>query len=218
MPDPNLIPEHEAAKLLQENGIPYPEFGFAATSHEAAEIAGRIGYPVVLKVSATGVIHKSDIGGVIVNLTSSDSVVEAFNGMRTVLTTRAPGAAFQGTIVCKQVQPGIELIVGGMQDVMFGPALMVGLGGIFTEVLKDVSFRVIPLQKIDSLEMLKELKGFPILEGARGTARADMEVLTGFLLKVSEFFTQNSWIKELDLNPVRITGDQIFVLDARILK
>lgn len=218
MPDLNLIPEHEAAKLLQESGIPYPEFGFATTAQEAAKIAGRIGYPVVLKVSATGVIHKSDIGGVTVNLTSSDSVVEAFNGIRATLTTRAPGAEFKGAIVCKQVQPGIELIVGGMQDVMFGPTLMVGLGGIFTEVLKDVSFRVIPLQKIDALEMLRELKGFPLLEGARGTASVDLEVLAGFLLKVSGFLAQNAWIKELDLNPVRISGDQIFVLDARILK
>ena len=218
MPDPNLIPEHEAAKLLQENGIPYPEFGFARNQQEAAEIAARIGYPVVLKIIAKGVIHKSDIGGVIVNLINKESVIEGFSQLQSLITTGDSEAEFQGAIVCKQVQNGTELIVGGLHDVMFGPTLMVGMGGIFTEILKDVSFRVIPLQKIDALEMLTELKGFPILKGARGTAKADLEALTGFLLKISDFMAQNQWIKELDLNPVRISGDKIYVLDARILK
>jgi acyl-CoA synthetase (NDP forming) len=218
MPDLNFMPEPEAAALLQQNGIPYPEFGFARSSQEAVQIAGRIGYPVVLKIVAEGVLHKSDIGGVVVNLLTPESVIEAFEKLQSSLYANSPGAEFQGAIVCRQVQQGIELIVGGLQDIMFGQTLMVGLGGIFTEILKDVSFRVVPIEKIDAVEMLEELKGYPVLQGARGIAKADLNALVDFLVKVSDFLVKNPWIKELDLNPVRISGSQIYVLDARILR
>ncbi len=218
MPELTLMPEPEAAALLRLNGIPYPEFGFARTPQEAEQISGRIGYPVVLKIVAEGVLHKSDLGGVAVNLLNPESVSAAFGRLQSCLAQNAPGATFRGAIVCGQVQQGIELIVGGLQDVMFGQTLMVGLGGIFTEILKDVSFRVVPIQKIDAVEMLEELKGYPVLQGARGFEKADINALTGFLVNVSDFLVKNPWIKELDLNPVRISGNQIHVLDARILK
>ncbi len=218
MPDLTQVPEPEAAALLRQSGIPYPEFGFARSSNEAVEIAGRIGYPVVLKIVAEGVLHKSDIGGVIVNVSSPESVIEAFDELQTSLAKHTPGAVFMGAIVCRQAEAGIELIVGGLQDVMFGPTLMIGLGGIFIEILKDVSFRVVPITRIDAFEMLEELKGYPILQGARGLEKADLNALVEFLVRVSDFLAANAWIKELDLNPVRISGNQIFVLDARILK
>lgn len=218
MPELTFMPEPEAAALLRQNGIPYPEFGLAKSAQEAVEIAGRIGYPVVLKIVAEGVLHKSDIGGVTVNLVNSESVSAAFGRLQSSLAQNAPGTAFRGVIVCSQVQQGIELIVGGLQDVMFGQTLMVGLGGIFTEILKDVSFRVVPIKNIDAVEMLEELKGYPVLQGARGLEKADINALTGFLVNVSDFLIKNTWIKELDLNPVRISGSHIHVLDARILK
>jgi len=218
MPELTFMPEPEAAALLRQNGIPYPEFGLAKSAQEAVEIADRIGYPVVLKIVAEGVLHKSDIGGVTVNLVNSESVSAAFGRLQSSLAQNAPGAAFKGVIVCSQVQQGIELIVGGLQDVMFGQTLMVGLGGIFTEILKDVSFRVVPIKNIDAVEMLEELKGYPVLQGARGLEKADINALTGFLVDVSDFLIKNPWIKELDLNPVRISGSHIHVLDARILK
>ena len=218
MPELTFMPEPEAAALLRQNGIPYPEFGLAKSAQEAVEIAGRIGHPVVLKIVAEGVLHKSDIGGVTVNLVNSESVSAAFGRLQSCLAQNAPGAAFRGVIVCSQVQQGIELIVGGLQDVMFGQTLMVGLGGIFTEILKDVSFRVVPIKNIDAVEMLEELKGYPVLQGARGLEKADINALTGFLVDVSDFLIKNPWIKELDLNPVRISGSHIHVLDARILK
>lgn len=218
MPELTFMPEPEAAALLRQNGIPYPEFGLAKSAQEAVEIADRIGYPVVLKIVAEGVLHKSDIGGVTVNLVNSESVSAAFGRLQSSLAQNAPGTAFRGVIVCSQVQQGIELIVGGLQDVMFGQTLMVGLGGIFTEILKDVSFRVVPIKNIDAVEMLEELKGYPVLQGARGLEKADINALTGFLVNVSDFLIKNPWIKELDLNPVRISGSHIHVLDARILK
>lgn len=218
MPELTFMPEPEAAALLRQNGIPYPEFGLAKSAQEAVEIAGRIGYPVVLKIVAEGVLHKSDIGGVTVNLVNSESVSAAFGRLQSSLAQNAPGASFRGAIVCSQVQQGIELIVGGLQDVMFGQTLMVGLGGIFTEILKDVSFRVVPIKNIDAVEMLEELKGYPVLQGARGLEKADINALTGFLVNVSDFLIKNPWIKELDMNPVRISGSHIHVLDARILK
>lgn len=217
MPDCKFIPEPEAAEMLQKNGIPYPDFGFAKDSEEAAVIAAKIGYPVVVKIVAEGILHKSDIGGVQVNLSSKEAVIAACNKIETSFFSKLPNGKLSGMLICKQAELGIELIVGGLQDVMFGPCLMVGLGGIFTEILKDVSFRVVPLQKIDALEMLKELKGFPILKGARGNTSADLDALTDFMLKVSQFLENNPWIKELDLNPVSISGSRITVLDARII-
>ncbi len=156
--------------------------------------------------------------GLRLNLTTSESVIEAYHQITDTLAQNVPDAHLSGVLVCKQADPGIEMIVGGIQDVMFGPCLMVGLGGIFIEVLKDVAFRVIPLNKIDALEMLKELRGYPVLLGARGGEKADIDSLAEFLLRVSDFFQANPWIKELDINPVRVSGNKITILDIRIVK
>jgi acyl-CoA synthetase (NDP forming) len=217
MPTFSLLPEPEAIALFEKNHLPYPENGYAKSADEAIGIAEKIGYPVVLKIVSTDVIHKSDIGGVKTNLQTPSDVHNAFIDIQNNLREHIPDAKFDGILVCKQATAGIELIVGGLKDVMFGPCLMVGLGGIFTEILKDVSFRIIPLSKIDAIEMLQELKGYSLLSGIRGGEKADIEALAEFLVKISTFLFENSWIQEADFNPVRISGNIIAILDARIL-
>lgn len=216
MPTFTLLPEPEAIMLLEKNQLPYPENGYAKSSDEAIEFANKIGYPVVLKIVSNDVIHKSDIGGVKTNLQTPGDVHRAFIDIYTNLLEHIPNAKFDGILVCKQAETGIELIVGGIQDVMFGPCLMVGLGGIFAEVLRDVSFRIIPFKKIDAIEMLQELKGYSILLGVRGGEKADIDALAEFLVKISTFLFENPWIMEVDFNPVRIKGNKITILDARI--
>ncbi len=217
MPTLSLLPEPDAIALLRKYQLPYPEFGYAKTACEAVKIADQIGYPIVLKIVAEEVIHKSDIDGVKINLDTPQAVQNAFKDIENSLHEHLPNAHFNGVLVCKQAAPGIELIVGGLHDVMFGPCLMVGLGGIFIEILKDVAFRIVPLTKLDALEMLHELKGYPILTGARGGEMVDINALADFLVRISDFLNENPWIQELDFNPVRISDGQISILDARIL-
>jgi acyl-CoA synthetase (NDP forming) len=217
MPTLTPLPEPEAITLLEKNHLPYPENGYAKSADEAVEIANKIGYPVVLKIVSHEVIHKSDVGGVKINLQNPQDVYNAFIDIEKALQEHIPDAKFDGTLLCKQATSGIELIVGGMRDVMFGPCLMVGLGGIFAEILKDVSFRIVPFSKIDAIEMLQELKGYSVLTGVRGGEKANIDTLAEFLVRISTFLYENSWIQELDFNPVRISGNNITILDARIL-
>jgi acyl-CoA synthetase (NDP forming) len=217
MPTLTLLPEPEAIALLEKDHLPYPRNGYAKSADEAVEIADKIGYPVVLKIVSMDVIHKSDIGGVKTNLQTPCDVHNAFIDIHNNLLEHIPNAKFDGILVCKQAAAGLELIVGGIHDAMFGPCLMVGLGGIFTEILKDISFRIIPFSKIDAIEMLQELKGYSILSGVRGGEKVDIDSLAEFLVKISTFLYQNSWIQEVDFNPVRISGNKIIILDARIL-
>ena len=128
-----------------------------------------------------------------------------------------PEGEVRGALVCRQADPGIEVIVGALKDPIFGPAIMFGLGGIFTEVLKDVSFRIIPIERIDAEEMIREIKGYPILTGLRGQKPRDLEALADLLLAVSRLVSERPDIEELDLNPVRLYEQGLLVLDARIM-
>jgi acyl-CoA synthetase (NDP forming) len=209
--------EPEAIKLLQAYGIPYPDHGMAATSDEAVQIAERLGYPVVLKVVSPEVLHKSDVGGVLVGLTDARSVRQAYDQIRKSVTDHVPGADIRGVLVCRQAEPGLEVIVGALQDALFGPTLMFGLGGVLVEVLKDVSFRVTPLDRQDAEAMVKEIQGYPLLKGVRGQPGADIPALVDLLVNVSQMVTEHPEVHELDLNPVRVYDKGVLVLDARIL-
>ncbi|MCK4451217.1 MAG: acetate--CoA ligase family protein, partial [Anaerolineae bacterium] len=188
------------------------------SAEEAVDIAARLGYPVVLKIVSPDVIHKSDVGGVVVGIGDGSAVVKTYDRIVTTVREHVPDADIQGILVSKQAPDGLEVIVGALDDAMFGPTVMFGLGGIFTEVLKDVTFRVAPLERRDAREMMREIRGFRLLEGARGQARYDTEALVELLLAVSRMVTDRPEIKELDLNPVRLFEQGLMPLDVRILK
>jgi len=214
---PSMLPEPEAVGLLRAYGIPYPEHGFAQSVEDAVEIAGRLGYPVVIKVVSPEAIHKMDVGGVALGIQDAPGMAQAYKGILDSVREHLPGDQVQAMLVCRQAPAGLEVIVGALRDVMFGPSLMFGLGGIFAEVLKDVTFRVIPVQRIDAEEMISEIRGYPLLAGARGQAAVDVNALVELLLAVSRLISERPEIEELDLNPVRLYEQGLEVLDARLM-
>ncbi|MEN8210082.1 MAG: acetate--CoA ligase family protein [Thermodesulfobacteriota bacterium] len=212
-----LLREDEAVKLLGQYGVPYPEHKLVCTADEAAEIAESLGFPVVLKISAKNVIHKSDAGGVATGLNSPEEVRQAYLTIEKQVREAVPDADIQGMLVCSQADEGLELIVGGLHDPDFGPTVMFGLGGIFTEALNDVKFRLVPLKRIDARKMIREIKGYSVLQGVRGQSPRDLEALADLLISVSNILNENPDIKELDLNPVRIYENRLMALDARVI-
>ena len=209
--------EPEAVQLLEEYGIPYPAHGFARDAEEAAGIAEELGFPVVLKVVSSDVPHKSDAGGVLVGVKDGASVREGFRALVSRVSSAVPGAQIEGALVCQEARAGLEVIVGALEDETFGPTVMFGLGGIFADVLRDVSFRVAPLRHRDAEEMIRELQGYPLLSGARGQAPLDVGALVELLLSVSRLVTEHRGIQELDLNPVRVYEHGLLALDARMV-
>jgi acyl-CoA synthetase (NDP forming) len=212
----NFVLEPEAVKSLMRYHINYPEHGTARSAGEAADIADRMGYPVVLKVISPNIIHKSDIGGVTVGIQSRQGVMNEFAEMSSRIRSKRPDALIKGLMVCKEAPPGLEVIVGAIDDSIFGPTIMFGLGGIFAEVYRDVAFRVAPLSSQDAEEMIKEIGGYPLLEGARGQSGYDIQLLIDLILRISQVVTERPDIKELDLNPVRLFKKGLIVLDVRM--
>ena len=214
----NHLTETEAKKWLEEAGIiKVVETVEARSKKEAVEASKKLGFPVVLKVLSPDIIHKSDSGGVKVGLKSATQVGSAYIEIMNSVKQKEPGAQIWGVTVQKMARPGIEVIMGMSKDPQFGPVLMFGLGGVFVEVLKDVSFRIVPLVRRDAGEMITEIKGFPILKGYRGQEPANIPLLEKTLLKLSEFVDANPEIKELDMNPIFAYKDDAVAVDARII-
>jgi acetate---CoA ligase (ADP-forming) len=193
----------ESAALLRRFGVPIPEERMASSAAEATDAVEIIGYPVVLKAPVAGFPHKSDVGLVRTGLASAGEVRAAFESLRARVRELVPDAAAQPIMVQRQVAPGTEVIIGITRDATLGPAILVGLGGIFTEVLRDVSVRPLPITEFDAGEMIHELKGFLLLEGVRGTPKADLQALTETILAVARLAADpDTRVVELDLNPV----------------
>ncbi len=211
--------EHEAYMLLEQYGLPVPRYGLARSPEDAVEIANEIGYPVVLKVVSPDIVHKSDVGGVVVNVRSEEEVVNAYTRIVENVKRRAPEARLYGILVQQMVPEGVEVIVGATRDPVFGPVVMFGLGGIFVEVLKDVSFRVVPLTEEDADEMIKEIKGYAVLKGVRGMPPRDIAALKKIILGVAKIMEDIEEIRELDLNPIMsyAEGEGAAIADARII-
>lgn len=203
--------EHECKELLEREGISTSRASVAQSVDEAVEWSNKIGYPVVLKVLSPEVIHKSDRGGVKLNLKDAIEVERAFKE----IIRAFPDKKIAGVAVQKMAAPGLEAIVGVSRDPAFGPVLMFGLGGVFVEVLKDVSFRILPVTERDIEEMVRELRGYSLLQGYRGTA-VDFLALKELLLKVSALAMRYPEIKELELNPVFLYPKGNITVDARI--
>jgi len=216
--DQRFLTEIEAIKYLKQYKIPYPKHGLARTAKDAVTIAKRIGYPVVLKIVSPHVVHKSDVGGVLMGLNNGKEVARGFNEMKDHLAKVLPEAPIEGILVCKQAPKGLDVIVGALEDPVFGSAIMFGLGGIFTEVMQDVSFRLVPLNREDAQGMIAEIRGYPLLSGARGQVRCDLDQLTELLLSVSRMIADQRSIRELDLNPIRLFDKGLMALDVRVMK
>jgi acyl-CoA synthetase (NDP forming) len=209
--------EIESKQLLKEAGVPTTDIRLAKSRDEAVAFANQIGFPVVLKIISPDIVHKSDIGGVKLGLGDGTAVSKAYDEMMAAVKAKQPSAKIDGVSVQNMARPGVEVIIGVSRDQQFGPVLMFGMGGILVELLKDVSFRIIPITRYDAHEMIREMKSFPLLEGYRGSEPASIEALEDLLLKVSELATKTPQIKEMDLNPVFARRDDAIAVDARII-
>jgi acyl-CoA synthetase (NDP forming) len=207
--------EPEAKELCRSYGLPLGKWEVATTSSQAKEAAACLGFPLAAKIVSPDVVHKSDVGGVILNLKDVADVEGAFQRIKSI--SDGGGFRFEGILLERMARPGIETIIGGKRDPQFGPVILFGLGGIFVEIFKDVSFRVAPLDRLDVMEMISELKALPLLKGARGRKPADLDALVDSLLKVSEMMMKEEAIKELDLNPTLAYEKGCLVLDARVI-
>ena len=200
------LSEKEGKDILVAYGVPVPQEGVAKSAEEAARIAEDIGYPVVMKIESPDVFHKTDVGGVAVNIASGDEVRKQFDLITTRVRTRMPQARIQGISVQKMLV-GREVIVGMVRDPQFGPVVTFGLGGIFVEVMKDVVQRIAPLTEEDVSNMIRSIKAYPILAGARGKRPADIEALKDVIARVAQIGVDFPEIAELEINPV-IVGDE----------
>ncbi len=212
-----LLTEVEAKDLLKQAGINVVDTRLASSREEAISISGELGFPVAMKIASSDVVHKSDAGGVELGLETAEQVGKAYDNIIDAIGKAFPDAKVQGVSVQKMARPGVEVIVGMSKDAQFGPVLMFGLGGILVEILKDVSFRIVPLVKRDAAEMIRDIKGYPLLEGYRGSEAVDVGNLEDLILKVSDYVEKTPDIKELDLNPVFAYGDGAVAVDARVV-
>lgn len=221
---PRNLTEPEAYALLLEHGIPVPRFAVARSAEDAARIAGEIGYPVVMKVVSPDVLHKSDVGGVRVGVSSDAEAKQAYDEILSAACAALPDARLEGVLVAETAGrtaeggslDAVEVIIGVTRDPEFGHAVMFGLGGIFVEVLRDVTFRVVPVTRRDALEMLDEIKGRPLLRGARGRKPRDVEALADIIVNLSRLVERNPAVTSIDLNPVLALPTGACVVDAKI--
>jgi acetyl-CoA synthetase (ADP-forming) len=209
--------EMEAKSVCMEYGIPVTQFRLAKSEAEAVKFAEEIGYPVVLKIVSPDIIHKYDVGGVMLNLKDAKNVRKAYKQIIKNVKKHKKDAEIVGVLVQEMAPPSTEVIVGAIKDPQFGHALMFGLGGVFVEVLKDVTFRIVPINEEEAREMIGEVKAYPLLKGYRGMPQADIEAIVQILLKTSRLVSEHPEIKELDLNPIMVYEKGAKTVDARII-
>jgi len=209
--------ETEAKTVCSHYGIPITKFMLAKKPEDATSFAEKIGYPVVMKIVSPDVIHKFDVGGVVLNLKTAKEVESAFKKIVENVKKHKPDAKIMGVTVQEMAPASTEVIVGGIKDPQFGQTLMFGLGGIFVEILKDVTFRIAPVTEEEAKEMITEVKAYPLLQGYRGTPPADTGAVMRILLATSKLMMSHENIKELDLNPVMVYEKGAKTVDARII-
>ncbi len=212
------IGEYQGREILSAYGFKVPGSVIASNVSDAEFIAEKIGYPVVMKIASPDILHKSDFGGVRVGVSNREQVHEAFHQIRDRARRLMPQADIWGISVQEMVQGGKEVILGMVRDPQFGPVIMFGLGGIYVEVLKDVSFRIAPLSVDDSSEMIHGIRSFPLLQGVRGEKPVDINAIVDSLLRLSQLVTDFPEIFEVDINPLKVfpEGEPV-ALDARLV-
>ena len=213
-----FLMEHESKELISEFGIPTTTFDIAQTTDEAISIAEKVRYPVVLKVISPGILHKTDVGGVKLNLKNAQEVENAFKDIMKSAKSKVPDAKIIGIMVYHFSPKGVaEVIIGMTIDPQFGPTIMFGLGGVFVELLKDVSFRLLPITKREAQDMTKEIRAYPILRGYRGIPPADFDAVVNILLRVSDLVNSHGEIAQIDLNPTIVYEKGAIAIDSRII-
>ena len=213
--NPKVITEESSKEILSEYGIKVPQYALVTSSDEAVKKSKEIGFPLVAKIVSADILHKTDLGGVKVGLRSEDEVKNAFDDMYHRLKEKFD---VKGVLLEKMVPNGVELIIGLQNDSQFGPSIMVGLGGIYTELFKDVSFRVLPITKDDALKMLNSLRGSDILKGFRGSKAVNMDMISEAIVNIGTLGVDLAGKYEsIDFNPVVVYPDGYFVVDAKII-
>ncbi len=197
--------------------MPTPAFGVAQKPSEAADLADKVQFPVVLKVVSRDILHKTEAGGVLLDLNSREQVENGFSQIVANVRAYNEKPQIAGVLVQHMAPKGVEVIVGGLRDSQFGPTVLFGLGGIFVEVLKDASFRVAPISELDSREMVQEIRGHSILQGVRGQPAADQEAIREILQATSNIMMENQAIQQMDLNPIIVYPKGASIVDARII-
>ena len=214
LPGGNPMLEPEAMDWLRENGIPTPPFRLVSSASKAVKACGELGYPVVMKVVSPGILHKSDVGGVVVNIQNAESARRAFERIR----RSASGKDFRGAIIYPMVRGAVEVLIGLLHDPQFGPVVAFGLGGIYTEVFRDVALRVAPISLDEARRMIHEIRSIKILTGTRGQPPRDLESLARVLARFSELPFEYPHIAEADLNPVFLLSEGLLVGDVRVIR
>jgi len=212
--------EHESKEIISMYNIPVGEYKLVNSEEEAIKFSNKIGYPVVAKLMSPDIVHKTEAGVIKLNLMSDNEVSNAFNNVIQIAKNYHHAVKIFGVNIQKMAENGVvEIIIGAMRDVNFGPVLMFGLGGIFVEIFKDVSYRVCPISISEAEKMIQSIKSFPLLDGYRGKPKADIESIRNILIKCSKMLMDNPEINELDLNPVIVfeKGKGAMVVDARII-
>jgi acyl-CoA synthetase (NDP forming) len=209
--------ENEAQQICALHHIPTPKSGKASSAHDAILKVKEIGFPVVLKIISPQILHKSDVGGVILNVRDEKELEVQYEKLLVKIDKRAPSAKILGVLVEKMMPPSTEVIVGGIRDSQFGPSIMFGIGGIFAEVYDDVAFRVAPIDKIDASNLIHDLRGSKILQGVRGKPPVDLASIINILINVSDLMMEHDVINQLDLNPVIVYSDGVCAVDSRII-
>jgi acyl-CoA synthetase (NDP forming) len=209
----------EAAEILRIYGIPMVRGVPVITEEEAIQAAKKLGFPVALKVISKEISHKSDVGGVQLNLRNEAGVADAYQDMTKRIRQAYPEAKIEGVLLQPMVAGGRELIAGGRQDEQFGPVVLAGLGGIFVEIFQEISVRVAPIARREAAEMIDELRGAAILKGARGLKPSDIESVIDVLLRLSNLLCDLPEIQEMDINPLRVfqPGEGCLALDVRMI-
>jgi len=207
----------EAQRICALHQIPTPKYYVAKSVDEAVEKASEIGYPIALKIISPQIIHKSDVGGVILNVGNEMELRTQYEKLTTDIRNKDPSATIAGVMIEEMIHPSIEVVIGGIVDNQFGPAVMFGVGGIFTEVYDDVVFRVAPIDRIDALNMIRGLRGSKILEGTRGEPPADINSIVDVLTRVSNLILEHRAINQLDLNPVIVFPKGVYAVDSRMI-
>ena len=209
--------EPEARELVKVFGITTPGYRVATSPSDAVQAAASIGFPVVLKIVSPDISHKTDVGGVKVGIHNEKDVRDAYTEIVNNVQKNRPGAKIIGVIVSEMALPAPEVIIGGLRDPQFGPAVMFGMGGVFVEIFKDISFRIAPLEEYEALEMIGEVKGSAILRGFRNSEPLDISSLAQTVLKVSKMMISLLEIKEIDMNPVLVYPKGVKAVDVRVI-
>ena len=208
----------EVRELLGAYGIKMPEVSVATSAEQAAQYAKRAGFPVAIKLASKTITHKSDVGGVVLDVRTQDEVRKAFADIGQRLDAIGRAEEMDGVVIQSMVREGIEAIIGVTRDPSFGPLIMFGLGGVYVEILRDVAFRIHPLTDVDAEELVRQVKSFQLLEGYRGAPPGDIAAVERALLRVSQLLDDHPEIIEMDLNPIKALppGKGCLVVDARV--